>query len=130
MAKGPTAEQAAKLAKATYEEFLEEPERSKQIANIPKLVKKFEGDYGKMVKALQSKYGKATPKKKAAEPEVVEEPPVEVAEEAPPKKKKAPAKEEVAEETKQVGLVALRLSEAMIRDQIRRTRIILIGELR
>ena len=48
MATGPTAEQAAKLAQATYKQFLEEPERSKQIANIPKLLKKFEGnwDYG------------------------------------------------------------------------------------
>ena len=36
---GPTAEQAAKIAKATYNEFLEEPERSKQIGNIPKLMK-------------------------------------------------------------------------------------------
>ena len=35
-----TAEQAAKLAKATYMQFLEEPERSKQVQNIPKLVKK------------------------------------------------------------------------------------------
>ena len=38
MAKGPTAEQAAKIAKATYDQFLEEPERSKQIENIPKLI--------------------------------------------------------------------------------------------
>ncbi len=44
MAGGPTAEQAAKLAKATYIQFLEEPEQSKQIANIPKLLKKFEGN--------------------------------------------------------------------------------------
>ena len=56
MAKGPTAEQAAKIAKATYDQFLEEPERSKQIENIPKLIKKFKGDYGTMLKALQKKY--------------------------------------------------------------------------
>ncbi|MEC7708633.1 MAG: hypothetical protein VYA39_02785, partial [Candidatus Thermoplasmatota archaeon] len=63
MAEGPTAEQAAKLAKATYAQFLEEPERSKQIENIPKLLKKFKGDYGTMVKALQKKYGKIETKK-------------------------------------------------------------------
>ena len=57
MAKGPTAEQAAKIAKSTYDQFLEEPERSKQIENIPKLIKKFKGDYGTMLKALQKKYG-------------------------------------------------------------------------
>ena len=62
---GPTAEQAAKIAEATYNEFLEEPERSKQIGNIPKLLDKFEGNYGTMVKGLQKKYGKASPKKKA-----------------------------------------------------------------
>ena len=63
VAEGPTAEQAAKLAKATYSQFLEEPERSKQIENIPKLLKKFKGDYGTMVKALQKKYGKIETKK-------------------------------------------------------------------
>ena len=63
MAKGPTAEQAAKIAKATYDQFLEEPERSKQIENIPKLIKKFKGDYGTMLKALQKKYGKPVSKK-------------------------------------------------------------------
>ena len=52
MAGGPTAEQAAKLAKATYIQFLEEPEQSKQIANIPKLLKKFEGNYGTMINCL------------------------------------------------------------------------------
>ena len=78
---GPTAEQAAKIAKATYNEFLEEPERSKQIGNIPKLIKKFEGDYGTMLKGLQKKYGKVSAKK--AEPEPEPEP-----EEAPKKKKK------------------------------------------
>ena len=62
VATGPTAEQAAKLAQATYKQFLEEPERSKQIANIPKLLKKFEGNYGTMVKGLQKKYGKVTKK--------------------------------------------------------------------
>ena len=70
---GPTAEQAAKIAEATYNEFLEEPERSKQIGNIPKLLDKFEGNYGTMVKGLQKKYGKASPKKKA-EPEPEPEP--------------------------------------------------------
>ena len=69
MAKGPTAEQAAKIAKATYDQFLEEPERSKQIENIPKLIKKFKGDYGTMLKALQKKYGKPVSKKE----EVAEE---------------------------------------------------------
>ena len=67
--RGPTAEQAAKLAQATYKQFLEEPERSKQIANIPKLLKKFEGNYGTMVKGLQKKYGKVTKKSAAPEPE-------------------------------------------------------------
>ena len=67
---GPTAEQAAKIAKATYVEFLEEPERSKQIGNIPKLIKKFDGDYGTMLKGLQKKYGKVSSKKEAPpEPE-------------------------------------------------------------
>ena len=90
MAKGPTAEQAAKIAKATYDEFLEEPERSKQIGNIPKLIDKFEGDYGTMLKALQSKYGKASPKKASA-PAKSEEP-------APKKKavKKKAIKKKVA----------------------------------
>ena len=64
-----TAEQAAKLAKATYMQFLEEPERSKQVQNIPKLVKKFKGDYETMIKALQKKYGKITSKKAEPEPE-------------------------------------------------------------
>ena len=71
MATGPTAQQAAKLAKATYTQFLEEPERSKQIANIPKLLKKFEGNYGTMVKGLQKKYGKVTKKSSEPEPEPV-----------------------------------------------------------
>ena len=83
---GPTAEQAAKIAEATYNEFLEEPERSKQIGNIPKLLDKFEGNYGTMVKGLQKKYGKASPKKKA-EPEPEPEPAPEP--EAAPKKKKS-----------------------------------------
>ena len=52
VATGPNAEQAAKLAQATYKQFLEEPERSKQIANIPKLLKKFEGNYGTMYKEI------------------------------------------------------------------------------
>ncbi len=69
-----TAEQAAKLAKATYMQFLEEPERSKQIENIPKLVKKFKGDYETMIKALQKKYGKITSKKSEPEPEPEPEP--------------------------------------------------------
>ena len=69
MATGPTAQQAAKLAKATYTQFLEEPERSKQIANIPKLLKKFEGNYGTMVKGLQKKYGKVSKKASETEPE-------------------------------------------------------------
>ena len=69
VATGPTAQQAAKLAKATYTQFLEEPERSKQIANIPKLLKKFEGNYGTMVKGLQKKYGKVTKKSSEPEPE-------------------------------------------------------------
>ena len=74
MAGGPTAEQAAKLAKATYIQFLEEPEQSKQIANIPKLLKKFEGNYGTMIKGLQKKYGKVGTKKKEPEPEPEPEP--------------------------------------------------------
>ena len=73
VAQGPTAEQAAKHAKATYTEFLEEPERSKQIENIPKLLKKFKGDYGTMVKALQKKYGKVSSKKQE-DPEPEPEP--------------------------------------------------------
>ena len=77
MAKQPTAEQAAKIVEATYEEYLEEPERSKQIANIPKLLEKFEGDYGTMVKKLQSKYGKVSSKKKAPKDEPAEEEEVE-----------------------------------------------------
>ena len=93
MAKGPTAEQAAKIAKATYDEFLEEPERSKQIGNIPKLIDKFEGDYGTMLKALQSKYGKASPKKASA-PEKSEESAPKKKKAAPKKKKAAPAPEE------------------------------------
>ena len=74
VATGPTAQQAAKLAKATYTQFLEEPERSKQIANIPKLLKKFEGNYGTMVKGLQKKYGKVTKKSSEPEPEPEPEP--------------------------------------------------------
>ena len=51
-----TAEQAAKLAKATYMQFLEEPERSKQIENFPMVLMKFKGYYEPMIKALQKKY--------------------------------------------------------------------------
>ena len=87
VATGPTAEQAAKLAQATYKQFLEEPERSKQIANIPKLLKKFEGNYGTMVKGLQKKYGKVTKKSAAPEPEPESEPEPEPVQE--PVKKKA-----------------------------------------
>ena len=94
VATGPTAEQAAKLAQATYKQFLEEPERSKQIANIPKLLKKFEGNYGTMVKGLQKKYGKVTKKSAAPEPEpeAAPEPEPEAAPEPVKKKaKKAPS---------------------------------------
>ncbi|HJM77877.1 MAG TPA: hypothetical protein QF490_06120, partial [Candidatus Thalassarchaeaceae archaeon] len=73
MAKEPTAEQATKIIEATYREFIEEPELSERIEKIPMLLEKFEGNYATMIKKLQSKYGKVSPKAKEVEPEVAEE---------------------------------------------------------
>ena len=79
-------EEATAILKKTYKKYVEEPELTTRLENIPKLLAKFDGNYDTMIKKLLQKYAKeakAKPKKKV---EVVEE--VPEPEEKPKKKKK------------------------------------------
>ena len=67
-------EEATAILKKTYKKYVEEPELTTRLENIPKLLAKFDGNYDTMIKKLLQKYAKeakAKPKKKAAEAEEV-----------------------------------------------------------
>jgi len=51
-----TREETSEILKKVYQDNLKDPEMSKKISNIPKLLDKFEGKHDKMVEALYKKY--------------------------------------------------------------------------
>ena len=61
MAGGLSRDEVSKIVEATYRGSLEEPELSKKIAGIPKLLDKYEGKWDRMVESMYGKYGKPGP---------------------------------------------------------------------
>ncbi|MFQ3343561.1 MAG: hypothetical protein ACKVI6_04600 [Candidatus Poseidoniales archaeon] len=69
-------EEAITFLKKTYEKYVEEPELTTRLENIPKLIVKFEGNYDTMIKKLLQKYAKEVAVKPPKMPKkVVEESP-------------------------------------------------------
>ena len=67
-------EEATAILKKTYKKYVEEPELTTRLENIPKLLAKFDGNYDTMIKKLLQKYAKeakSAPKKKVKEAEEV-----------------------------------------------------------
>ena len=77
MAEGKLSKEAAiTFLKKTYKKYVEEPELTTRLENIPKLIAKFEGNYDTMIKKLLQKYAKEVAVKPPKMPKkVVEESP-------------------------------------------------------
>ncbi|HJL55065.1 MAG TPA: hypothetical protein QF424_03915, partial [Candidatus Thalassarchaeaceae archaeon] len=58
MAGGLSRDEVSKIIEETYRGSIEEPELSKKIAGIPKLLDKYEGKWDRMVESMYKKYGK------------------------------------------------------------------------
>ena len=58
MSEGLSREEVAKIVEDTYKENFTSTELKKKIASIPALLKKYEGNWDKMLKGLEKKYKK------------------------------------------------------------------------